>query len=139
MVASLIHGPIEKEDAGDRLQRSSDGKFEAAVAGTEYFSPDHHGGLFGTVFRRYYAIPDLTGAGLSLDIAHGISPLSQCISLGGMATLQGGNSWLPLPYVDFGSAVRGVEVSVNTTNIHLAAGSGQDWQAGGFIWLDYTK
>ncbi len=37
-----------------KLCRSSDVVFETAQAGTEYVSPDQHGGYFGAVYRQYH-------------------------------------------------------------------------------------
>ena len=47
-----------------KLEKVSDNSFEVAQTGTEYYSPDQHGGTYGTVYRQYFSG---TSATLSLS------------------------------------------------------------------------
>lgn len=52
-----------------KLKNASTNVWETAVAGTEYFSPDQHGGYFGTVYRQYFGAKSngntITATGIS--------------------------------------------------------------------------
>lgn len=122
------------------MKRVDNNVFETAQTGVEYFAPVQHGGIFGgTIFRRYYAIPDAAGTGDTKNIAMGFTLTGRIVDLRGVALRQNGNDWQPLPFVDFGSATDNLELVCIPPNIQMHAGSGQDWLAGGFLWLDYTK
>ncbi len=118
------------------LQRVSDGIFVTASVGIEYWSPDQHGSIFGNVYRRYYAIQDVVGAGGSINIAHGAT-ISRVVDLKGVFEDQAGNIWYPGNHSDYGGSSRNLELNVNGANIFYRCGSGLDTQAGGFIWMDY--
>lgn len=122
-----------------QMKRVDTSVFETAQTGVEYLAPVQHGGIFGTIFRRYYAIPDAQGTGDTVNIAMGFTLTGRIVDLRGVALRQSGNDWQPLPFVDFGSATDNLELVCIPPNIQMHAGSGQDWQAGGFLWLDYTK
>lgn len=116
--------------------------FETATAGTEYYSPDQHGGIWGgIIYRRYYAVPDASGTGDTQTISLGFTIDGVVVSLcgQGVVTSQSGVTWWPIPYSDFGGGTRNIELVVNTTTIVIHAGSGSDWKEGGFLWVDYTK
>ncbi len=38
----------------NKLRRVSNGLFETAQVDTEYYSPDQHGGIYGTIYRQYF-------------------------------------------------------------------------------------
>ncbi len=40
---------------GNTLKKASDGSWETAEIGTEYYSPNQQGGIYGTVYRQYFA------------------------------------------------------------------------------------
>lgn len=133
---------IASDGFATKLFKVSTSVFEIAVAGTEYNSPNQHGGIFGgTIFRRYYAIPDAQGTGDTIEIAMGFTLTGRIVEVSGISLNEDGNQWQPMPYVDFGGSTRNLELSVNssTSKIRLIGGSAQDWTAGGFILLDYTK
>lgn len=124
-----------------RLQRVDNSLWEAAQAGVEYYCNDQYGGIHGTIYVRFYEIPDSPGSGQTVYIPLGFSWGGNyyTVRISGVAIAQGGGSYLPLPFVDFGSANRNLELIVEPPNIKMAGGSGQDWQAGGFVQLDYKK
>jgi len=110
--------------------------------GVEYEATEQHGGLWGgTIYRRYYYIPDCSGLGGSVAIPLGFTWTGLLVGIGGCALTKDGSEWLPLPFTDFGSATRSVEVKVNTVSeqIIMIAGSNQDWQPAGAVWIDYTR
>ena len=132
---------IEGINNNDKLKRVDNGVFEAAQAGIEYESPNQQGSIFGFVFRRYYAIPDGAGVGASVNVSLGFTITGDVVNLNGLCvvTLEGGGEWVPLPASDYGGGARNLELSINTTTINIHGGSLLDWQAGGFISVDYTK
>lgn len=125
----------------NKLQNSSTMIFEFAVVGSEYISTEQHGGIFGgIIYRRYYSIPDAPSAGGSaIFIPLGFIVTGKIVNITGVSLNQNGNEWQPMPFVDFGSSVRNIELKVQGNEIHMLAGSGQDWQHGGYIWVDYTR
>jgi len=114
-------------------------QLQHVAIGTEYRSPEQHGGIYGNIYRRYYAIPDAPGTGSTVNIPLGFTLTGDPVSIHGMAELQAGGEWYPLPFTDFGSATRNIELRIVPPNIVMVGGSGVDWQAGGYIWMDYTK
>lgn len=69
-------------------------------------------------FRQVYAV---SGAG---NIAHGLNltQISGFTKING--TFTDGTSWYPIPYVDVSSSTDQVSISVDSTNIVIAAGAG---------------
>ena len=126
---------------GGRLQRVDAKSWEIAQVGVEYYSNNQYVGLYGTVFTRCYAIPDSVGTGKTVYIPLGFSwgGTYYVINLQGVAIIQGGNEYLPLPNVDYGSSNRNIEFKVAPPNIVIIGGAEMDWQAGGYIQLDYKK
>ncbi len=128
-----------KNNEFGKLENTNTGTFETAVVNTEYLSPEQHGSVFGgIIYRRYYAIPDSPGAGQVVNIPLGFTVTGRIVNLTGVA-FSISNSWLPLPYVDFGGSSRNIEFTIAGTNVVMTGGTSQDWQTGGFIWVDYTK
>ena len=128
--------------ANSRMTKRADNSvWEAAAVGVEYISPNQHGRIHGDIYRRYYAIPDGEGTGDTEIVSLGftVSGKVTCINGSGVIEQQAGDQWYCLPHVDFGSGSRAMEIVVSTTNIELHAGSLFDWQAGGYIYIDYTK
>jgi len=123
----------------EMLKRADNDAFETAQAGVEYYAPTQHGRIFGIVYRRYYAIPDAGGAGDTQNIALGFTISGRVVDLRGIALNQAGDQWQPMPFVDYGSTNRNIELKAYPTIIQIIGGAGQDWQAGGYIWIDYTK
>ena len=124
-----------------KLENAVTSNFENVVLGTEYVSPEQQGNVFGsTIFRRYYAIPDAAGAGDNISIPLGFTITGRVVNLTGVARFQGpGGNWQPMPFVDFGGTARNIELVASTTAITMAGGTLQDWEGGGFVWIDYTK
>lgn len=123
----------------EKLKRADNGTWEVSETDVEYIGPDQHGSIFGTIFRRYYAIPDAAGTGDTQSLPLGFTLTGRVVDLRGVSLNQDGVTWQPMPYVDFGGAARSIELKVLSPNIVIIAGSVQDWLAGGFVWLDYTK
>ena len=129
-----------KNNEFGKLENTNTGTFEVTVVNTEYFSPEQHGGIFGgTIYRRYYAIPDSPGTGVVVNIPLGFTITGRVVNISGVVLDQGGSSWYPLPYVDFGGSTRSIEFNVSGGNIAMHGNVGVDWKAGGFVWLDYSK
>ncbi len=130
-----------QDDKIGKLQRVSTGVYGTAVADVEYYSSEQHGGIYGgTVYRKYFAIPDGEGVGATENIAHGLTDFTLVSFNGsGVIKLQNDTQWSILPHVDFGGGTRQIEININQTNIDIVGGAGVDWRAGGFIYLDYTK
>ena len=128
-------------DSGSTLRKVSDDSYEPAVALTEYYSPNQHGGINGTVYRRYYAVPEVSDAstGVTIDLTFTIT--GRVVHVEGMVELQAGGNFLPLPYTDI-LAAGDASISVNVTLddiILVKTTLVSDWKAGGFIAVDYTK
>ena len=56
MSKAIINGELEVTGGTFPLSKimKPDGTFETAQVGTEYISPNQHGGYFGTVYRQYF-------------------------------------------------------------------------------------
>jgi len=131
----------EEVTLGLKIKRVDNDVWEIAQTGVEYYSNNQCGGIHGTVFTRFYDIPDSPGSGQTVLIPLGFSWGGNyyVVDIRGVAIVQGGNEYLPLPFVDFGGSNRSIEFKVNSTEIVMMGGSGQDWQAGGCIELEYQK
>lgn len=118
-----------------KLVRVSDDVPEAAVAGTEYYSPEQFGGMHGTVFCQVVAVPATvtTGSYVTLAAISGVSNLRP-ISWVGYAVVSG-NNWLlggtPYPSAD------GIYWRSNGSNLQYNAGS--NWAGGMYGMIYYAK
>jgi hypothetical protein len=129
------------EDNTGTLLNVVTGEQETAAVLTEYISPDQHGNIFGLIYRRYYAIPEVTAAATSATIDLGITVTGRIIKAEGMVEIEAGDTFLPLPYVDPADAGdEGLGIVVTLDDIIITKNADdQDWKAGGFIAVDYTK
>ncbi len=59
-------GIIAKDGFATKLWDVAGGHFETAVVNTEYYSPDQHGGIYGTIYRQYFTT-SLTSTNPRLD------------------------------------------------------------------------
>ncbi len=137
-----IDGKLNAKSFNNELMRANDSVFETANNFTEYYSPQQHGGIYGTtIYRRYYYIPDASGTGATVNIAIGTTITGTIVSLNGLGVveLQSSNNWYTAPNVDFGGGARNLEFTATTTTITLKAGSTLDWRNGGYLYIDYTK
>ena len=122
----------------DKLKRVDNGNFETSKKGVEYISPNQHGSIYGTVFRKYFVVPDAQGAGALVNIALGLTP-NHVLNVGGyVVELTSGDKIL----IGVGSGNTasnlGMHVQVVGSNLELDPNGGLDWQTGE-CWIDYTK
>lgn len=124
-----------------KLRLASTDVYEAVAVLTEYLSPDQHGNIFGKVFRRYYAVPEVTDASTGATIDLGFTISGRVVKAEGMVELEAGGTFYPLPYADVAAAGdAGISLQVTLDDILLVKTTlVSDWKAGGFILVDYTK
>ncbi|KKL54086.1 hypothetical protein LCGC14_2268930, partial [marine sediment metagenome] len=124
-----------KEGFATQLWDVAGGHFETAITGVEYYSPNQHGGIYGTVYRQYFltSLPsDLTtGSNVSGLIDYAVQ--FTYASTGSNRTVAHGVA------VAFGS-------SDNHLRINLSGMSGNgnlSWDNTTYVpvqgWVDYTK
>ena len=134
-----VRGSVIAEDGfAKKLFKVSTSVFETAVRGTEYNSPNQHGGLYGTVFRKYFAIPDILSAGLTVNIALGLTP-NDVLQIGGYVVENtSGDKILIGSGSGNTSSNIGMHVQVVGSNLEIDANDTLDWNSGE-CWIDYTK
>lgn len=116
---------------GNKLMNDSDGSFETAQVNVEYYSPNQHGGIYGTVYRQYF------NSSLPSDLSSGNN----------VSTLIDG-----LLYTTYGGTHRDMHAGwsadgANFAELRLTGVSGNSnleiAQGGGFTvtngWVDYAK
>ena len=127
---------IAKDGFATELWDVAGGHFETAVDSVEYYSPNQHGGIYGTIYRQYFTVGNIAAGG-EITIALGLTP-NHVPNVGGYVTLSGGNKML----IGSGSGNTGdnigMYVYVNGSDLNLNANTGTDWDSG-FCWIDYTK
>ena len=131
-------GNVSSVGFAKKLFKVSTSVFETAVRGTEYNSPNQHGGLYGTVFRKYFAIPDILSAGLTVNIALGLTP-NDVLQIGGYVVENTSGDKILIGSGSGNTASNlGMHVQVVGSNLELDANDALDWNSGE-CWIDYTK
>lgn len=104
------------------LKRVDTGVYETAQIGVEYYSPDQHGGIYGTVYRQY----------------HGAKTNGQTITTTGITNLVSFGGTFNSDTCYFGFAGDGVSRITLTriTNAVRCDVTGWNITTG---WVDYTK
>ena len=113
------------------LHNESTDSYETVSYGTEYISPNQHGQLFGTIYRRYYQIPTTSSAGDDISISLGFTLSGDIIDYN--ALIKHGNNRYVLSYEN-----NECYINTSTLNIEIANGSSVI-VSGGYVWVDYTK
>ena len=130
---------IAKEGFATKLWDVAGGHYEYASDTVEYYSPDQHGGYFGTVYRKYFVVPDGGGAGTEVDIDIGVDPI---LVLGVWGYLlmfgAGDNMYMLGTGTNTGNGYLSNHVVVYANILRIDPNDSFDIQ-GGECWIDYTK
>ena len=112
---------------------------ETAIVGTEYISPQQHGSIYGTIYRRYYTIGSTTN-GVDITIPLGFNPTGNIIDYGAMVL--DGNDWLKLPFTgETDESTKNIKIIIDvgtSDQIEICPGSSASFDSG-HMWIDYTK
>jgi hypothetical protein len=132
-------GNVDVRSINQKLIRVSTGQLETASYGIEYYSPNQHGGVFGTVYRVYGYRGDHVGPGgtYSFDYGDGIT-ITNIVGHRLISLDDGGGLWRPVPNVDFGSTAWNIQVIFYATSLQIIFGPSAD-SAELRGWIDYTK
>lgn len=122
-----------------QLRRSSDGSYVTTAVSTEYYSPDQHGGIYGTVYRKYYSFGS-TGDNGTITVSMGITPTA-ILNIGGYARNadSGYDISIPSGKPDSSSSAR-TDMSVYVTGSTFTIDFDQYGNcSSGKFWIDYTR
>jgi hypothetical protein len=120
---------------GSKLRRSSDGAYETAQYSTEYYSPNQYGGIYGTVYRRYFTLAGISDGG-SVSCALGGSGYLMIYIRG---FVKDGSTYYTIPEGpnDTGTNVD-LQAYITGSTLRIDANSGRSWDSG-MVWIDYAK
>ena len=135
--ASVELGTNVSTKGNSKLMKVSDDLFETAQTGVEYYSPSQHGGIYGTVYRKYFDVPNIAAGGF-VTIALGLTP-NHVPNVGGYVILNtSGNKVLIGTGSGNTASDIGIYVHVDGSDLILNANAGINWDSG-YCWVDYTK
>ncbi len=130
------NGGTNAKGFGTQFMKVSDNTFEDAVVGTEYYSPNQHGGIYGQIYRQYFG-SGLTSTNPRIDtgsIVTGMIDYATQFTYAGDPRGMGhgnvtayGDSDNHL-YLQLSGSSGGGNISVNAISYVLVRG-----------WVDYTK
>lgn len=126
---------VSFKSMGQKLYNPLTEAMETAVMGTEYISPEQYGGMFGTVYRKFLAVP-AAGLGVETLVPLGLTPTG-VHSISGHVTQTGTGQFLPLPF-PWIIAAECIGVLISGSNVKVTNG-GSVSHDGGHIHIDYTK
>ncbi len=119
-----------------KLQRVSNDVWEPVVEGVQYYAPNQHGGVYGTLYRSYYSWGDFQGAGDTKTISYGRT-INRVYFHHMMNIGDTGETFHPLPYTDHGSDTWNMQLFFGKGSFEVKMGAGADC-GGGKGWVDYT-
>jgi hypothetical protein len=129
---------IAKEGFAAKLWDVAGGHYETAIAGVEYYSPDQHGGYFGTVYRKYFGIPDGAGDGADVYIDIGVTPVYPLDISGFLYRFNETRVYMLSSGSGHDVDDFGNNVSIDGSTIRIDPNVRFDIQ-GGYGWIDYTR
>ena len=136
---AFIHKAMCTRAKHSNLFNEATDSLEIAVTGTEYISPQQHGRIYGTIYRRYYTIGSTT-AGVDITIPLGFSPTGNIINYHAMVL--DGDDWLKLPFTgETDESTKNIKIIIDvgaSDQIEICPGTGASFDSG-HIWIDYTK
>lgn len=131
-----IGGIINAQAYAGQLMRVNDSVFETAVTGTEYFSSNQNGGIYGTIYRQYFTTT-LTTTNPRLDTGNSVTGLidyaiqftygadPRGLAHGNAAQFGSGSNRM---YIQLSGASGGGNLSIDNLSYTAYAG-----------WIDYTR
>ncbi len=124
-----VNGDVLAHSYDSKLRQVSSGNFETAVVDTEYYSPNQHGGIYGTTYRQYFT----TTLPSSLTSGNNVSKLVEYY----ISYHDGSNRLVARSYTAFLLAWVQIVLSGTSGNNNLTLSvSGWTVIDG---WVDYTK
>lgn len=123
------------EGIGSKLRRSSDGVYETAQYSTEYYSPNQYGGIYGTVYRKYFTLAGISDGG-TVSCALGGSGYV-LIYVRGYVKDSSTYYTIPEGPQDTGND-SDLQVFITGSTLRVDANSGRGWDSG-MVWIDYAK
>jgi hypothetical protein len=125
-----VYKPMET-----KIRRSSDGAFVTTANGTEYYSPDQHGGIYGTVYRKYYNLGSAGDNG-TVTVSIGVTP-TRVLNIGGYVRHSDGRD-ISIPSGKPSSDRSDMWVYVNGSTFTIDFDNDGNCSSGK-VWIDYTK
>lgn len=126
---------VDNRGMSYKLKEVSQGNIENVVIGREYYSPDQHGGIFGTVYRRYLIeYPDTTSIQTHTILTAGT--VDKLIDSKFLVHNMGTNKQEAIDNVSYSANYR-IRASVTSSGA-LEVEQGIDYHLYGG-WVDYTK
>ncbi|SNR95540.1 hypothetical protein SAMN05446037_100270 [Anaerovirgula multivorans] len=134
---TIVSGEVTTVATG-KLKRVSDGVWVTATNTVEYFSPNQHGGIHGTVYRKYFSVAANGSLGGTTTIALGVTPV-QVFGVWGSVNEHGATRKYLIPTGNASSTDnKSINANVVVSNLNLVGNDNLRWGSG-ICWIDYTR
>ena len=115
------------------MRRADTKVVETPVTGVAYISPDQQGGAYGTIKRCYFTFGAISSNGGGVFLHNQtVNTVVQVHSVGRSST-----TWRPIPFVDYGSTARSIELSVQASSVNISTGTSVSLDLV-FGWFDFV-
>lgn len=121
------NGAIKSE----KLSKTGFGNFSLSEANTGFVWIDNK-----PIWKKTISVGQLPN-NTAKSVAHGVSNIDQIIDVSGVAN--DGNTTIPLPFIHENTAISGIKITADRTNVNV--GASRDWSSYGqsYITILYTK